>query len=118
MSFLSETKGVSYAPGWFLSSEINAIKKTRQISQSKATTAENGAKYVPCGTIYPANDATAIGIVYEDVDVTTGDMPGSIVTSGEVYTERLPEKLNDAAKTALEKLGFKFVSEPAAPVRP
>ena len=56
--------------------------------------AANGAKYVKMGTIYPANNATAVGIVYEDVDVTTGDMPGSVVTKGVIYEDRLPEAVD------------------------
>jgi hypothetical protein len=41
------------------------------------------------GTAYPSNDANAIGLTYEDVDVTTGNMPGSVVTKGIVYEDRL-----------------------------
>ena len=91
MSFIDEKKtGKVYAPGYFLAHE-ECVRKTKQIAQAGATTAENGGKYVKMGTIYPANDATATGIVYEDVDVTTGNMPGSVVLKGVVYEERLPE---------------------------
>ena len=72
----------------------------------------NGTKYVKMGTVYPANDATAEGIVYEDVDVTTGDMPGSVVLKGVVYTDRLPVALQEAAQTALEEKGFTFKTAP------
>jgi hypothetical protein len=64
------------------------------------------------GTIYPANGATAVGIVYEDVDVTTGNMPGSVVTKGTVIEDRLPDTLDSDAKSALVALGFTFVEEP------
>ena len=91
MSFIDEKKtGKVYAPGYFLAHE-ECVRKTKQIAQAGAITAENGGKYVKMGTIYPANDATATGIVYEDVDVTTGNMPGSVVLKGVVYEERLPE---------------------------
>lgn len=91
MSFIkSDNSAKIYAPGYFIARGDETIKReTREIKQSGAITADNGAKYVPMGTIYPANDATAEGIVYEDVDVTTGDMPGSVVLDGCVYTERL-----------------------------
>ena len=90
MSFISEgSKGQVYAPGYFLAHE-ECERKTREIPQSMATTADNGTKYVKMGTVFPANDATAEGIVYEDVDVTTGNMPGSVVTKGVVYEDRLP----------------------------
>jgi hypothetical protein len=47
-----------------------------------------------------------IGFVYEDVDVTTGNMPASVVTKGVVYEDRLPAELTSAEKTALEAKGF------------
>lgn len=78
-----------YAPGWFLADNEDCERKTRTIAQSGATTADNGTKFVPMGTIYPSNDGNATGIVYEDVDVTAGDMPGSVVLSGTVYENRL-----------------------------
>jgi len=113
MSFIGKTQeGRTFAPGYFLAHE-ECVRKTRQISQAGASTAANGAKYVPMGTIYPANDATAEGIVYEDVDVTTGDMPGSVVLSGTVYEDRLPVTLTEAAKTALSGKGFTFITSPA-----
>lgn len=94
MSFIGEIeKGVNYHPGWFLAHE-ECTRETRQIAQTGATTAANGAKYVKMGTVYPANDATAEGIVYEDVDVTTGNMPGSVVTKGVVYEDRLSEAVD------------------------
>lgn len=166
MSFISENKtSTVHAAGWFLAHE-ECTRLTKTIPQSMATTAADGTKYVKMGTIFPSNDANAIGIVYEDVDVTTGNMPGSVVTKGEVYEDRLPEaadtystatvpsggnpktlglyersgsspnyvytlttdttatqgktyysydgkKIASAAKTALQALGFKFVTEPA-----
>ncbi len=112
MAFIGEgTQGVVYAPGYFLAHE-ECVRKTREISATGAETGANGGKYVPMGTIYPANDNTAEGIVYEDVDVTDGNMPGSVVLSGVVYEDRLPDELESAAKTALEAKGFVFVEEP------
>lgn len=118
MSFIgSVEQGKTYAPGWFLAHE-ECERKTRQISAEGATTADNGGKYVKMGTVYPANDATAEGIVYEDVDVTTGDMPGSVVLKGVVYEDRLPVAIATAAKTALEAKGFTFVATSPAVTRP
>ena len=112
MSFNSEIKGRVYAPGFFLADPENCERRTRQMSADKGIAGAYGTKYVPMGTVYPANDSTAEGIVYEDVDVTSGDMPGSVVLSGTVYTDRLPETLTDEAKTALTAKGFKFITEP------
>lgn len=113
MSFINlNDQGTVYAPGYFLAHE-ECVRETREIPQTGATTAEDGSKYVKMGTPFPANGATAIGLVYEDVDVTTGNMPGSVVTSGVVIESRLPVTLAEAAKTALEGKGFTFVTEPA-----
>lgn len=118
MSFISNETGRTYAPGWFLESEVGVVRKTRQISQTGASTAPNGGKYVPMGTIYPSNDANAEGIVYEDVDVTTGDMPGSVVLAGRVYTDRLNGTIAATAKTALTGKGFVFIDTYPAVTRP
>ena len=112
MSFIGEETGIIRADGWFLDHE-ECVRKTYQATQAMATTAANGTKYVPMGTVYPSNDSNAIGIVYEDVDVTTGSMPCSVVTKGVVIEGRLPVALDAAAKTALEALGFIFVTEPS-----
>lgn len=119
MSFNQKSSGVGYAPGWFLAEEI-CSRHTREIAadHAQAKTAENGGKYVPMGAIYPANDANATGIVYEDVDVSTGNMPGSVVTGGVVYLDRLPTVPESAAKTALEGLGIKFIGAAPTAVRP
>ena len=89
MSFIGESNGKTYAPGYFLAHE-ECERKTREIPQSMATTEANGTKFVKMGTVYPSNDANAVGIVYEDVDVTTGNMPGSVVLKGTVNEDRLP----------------------------
>lgn len=118
MSFIgAKEQGNTYAPGWFLAHE-ECERKTRQIAQTGATTRADGAKVVKMGTVYPANDATAVGIVYEDVDVTTGNMPGSVVLKGVVYEDRLPVALANTAKTALEGKGFTFVTAAPAVTRP
>ena len=112
MSFIGGGKGQGYEPGYFLAHE-ECTRETRQFSENdpKVKTTVAGGKYVPMGTIYPANDGTAIGITYEDVDVTNGDMPGSVVTAGTIVEAKLPETLAGTAKTALQGLGFKFVTE-------
>ena len=73
MSFIMNESGKTYAPGYFLAHE-ECRRETREIAQASATTAANGGKYVKMGTIFPSNDANAIGIVYEDVDVSSGAM--------------------------------------------
>lgn len=91
MSFIKNNKdSKTYAPGYFLAHE-ECVRETKEIAQNSALakTLDNGAKYVPMGTAYPTNDGNAVGIVYEDVDVSTGNMPGSVVTRGVVIEDRL-----------------------------
>lgn len=91
MSFIkNDTSAKVYAPGYFLAfGDENCVRETKEIPATMAVTAEDGTKYVPMGTIFPSNDGNATGIIYEDVDVTTGDMPGSVVTKATVYEDKL-----------------------------
>lgn len=121
MSFIGAVdQGKAYAPGYFLAHE-ECERKTRLFEQDNAevvTTAE-GAKYVPMGAFYPANDSSKVeGIVYEDVDVTNGDMPGSVVLSGVVYLDRLPEAPDSGVASALAGKGFTFVDSAPSVTRP
>lgn len=115
MSFIQTDTGKAYAPGFFLASE-DCTRITTEIAQSGATTVGT-AKYVKAGTPYPSNDGNAIGIVYEDVDVTSGDMPGSIVTAGIVYKDRLPVTIDDSAVSALTGITF-ITSAPSRTFNP
>ena len=112
MSFISAgNKGTVYAPGHFLAHE-ECERKTFEIPQSLAETTAEGTKYVPMGTPYPSNDGECVGLVYEDVDVTVGNMPGSVVVKGVVLTNRLPVALDDLAVSKLGTLGFTFTEDP------
>lgn len=110
MSFIQtpELTGKGWEAGYFLVDNENCTRVTAQVAANHAAvvTRADGTKYVPAGAIIPANDATAVGILYENVDVTTGAMPGSIVTAGVVYANRLPVTVADAAKTALTGITF------------
>lgn len=89
MSFTNNKNGKAYAPGFFLAHE-ECVRETRQMAQNNYSVITEGeTKHAPMGVAYPSNDSNAIGITYEDVDVTTGDMPASIVTKGIVYENRL-----------------------------
>lgn len=120
MAFIIESKGAAYAPGWFLATEEGVERKTRQIAQDheNVQTTDDGGKYVPGGSVYPSNDGEAEGIVYENVDVTSGDMPGSVVVRGTVYADRLTQTIAEEAQAALEEAGFVFVDETPETTRP
>lgn len=121
MSFIADgAKGQVYAPGYFLAHE-ECERKTRQINQNHAqvVTGSDGSKHVPMGAFYPANSSSTVeGIVYEDVDVTTGNMPGSVVLKGTVYLDRLPAAPASGVQAALEAKGFKFVATAPTVTRP
>ena len=115
MSFIeNKTDAPVYAPGFFLAS-ANCKRFTTEIAQAKGTTV-GVAKVVKAGTVYPSNDGNAVGIVYEDVDVTSGDMPGSLVTDGVIYEDRLPASVESAAKSALT--GIRFIATAPTITRP
>ena len=116
MSFIKESKGKTYAPGFFLAHE-ECERETREIPQSMATT-EGETKYVKMGTPFPSNDGNIKGFVYEDVDVTTGNMPGSVVTAGKVVESRIPVQLTTTARTAIAGLNIELVSSDPTVTRP
>ena len=116
MSFIgAKVEGKAWEAGYFLAHE-ECERKTREIPQSLATTVD-GKKYVKAGTPFPSNDGNCVGFVYEDVDVTSGKMAGSVVLSGVVYKDRLPVSLNDAAARALADR-FRFVTTSPSITRP
>lgn len=108
MSFIAGKKGEGYYPGYFLAyNDEGVVRETRQFAQNSAlvVTSEDGSKHVPMGTAYPTNDGNAIGIAYEDVDVSIGDMPGSVVTGGAiVYEDRLAVTGADYDSVTLKNL--------------
>lgn len=94
----------------FLESEVGLVLKTYQISASLGTEDGFGNKIVAAGTVYPSNDGSAVGIVFENVDVTWGDHEGSIMLAGRVLKDRLD--VQSAAETTLKSSGIVFVDAP------
>lgn len=91
MSFIRDVEnGRVFQAGYFMESEVGLVRKTRQIKADGAT-AIGAEKYVLAGTLFTGDDGEK-GIVYEDVNVTSGDMPGSVVLAGRVYASLLPEE--------------------------
>lgn len=110
MSFIGSSQGIGFTAGHFLADDENCTRETVTVAANHAQAKTVGnMKYVPAGAIIPANGSTAVGILYEDIDVTNGAAPGSIVTAGVVYQDKLPA-ISDDAKTALA--GIKFVTAP------
>lgn len=121
MSFIQTpaASGAPYAPGWFLADAENCRRETRTVTASGASDGANGGKYKKMGSFWPANNSSTVkGILYEDVDVTTGDMPGSVVLGGVVYIDRLPVAPESGVQSALEGMGFTFITSSPSVTRP
>lgn len=66
----------------------------------------DGRYVVKAGTVYPANDATAVGIVLNDYDVTDGDAMLAVVMHGFVKEAALPAVPSQEAKNAMKDIKF------------
>lgn len=60
---------------------------------------------IPAGTLIPANDATAEGVLLSDVDLSQNPN-GTIVTHGAIRKDKLPTEPVEAAITALKLIEF------------
>jgi hypothetical protein len=89
----------------FLASAVGLRTVTKQLPQSMGIQ-DGSKKIVPAGTVFPANDNTAIGILYEPVDVTAGDHEGPVIVGGHVLGNRLPVTPVAAAVTAMAANGY------------
>ena len=123
MSFIGDVnKGQTYAPGIFIANgDENIVRETVQVAQDSAlvVTSDNGTKHVPAGVPYPTNDGKAVGLLYEDVDVTVGDAPASLVIGpATVYTSAIKVSLAASCVSALEAKGFTFLESAPAVTRP
>lgn len=96
----------------FLASEIGLVTKTVQVDDTGITADEYGYKTVKGGTIYPTNNGSAQGIIYEDIDVTHGEKAASMIVGGRIYAECLHTAPAAAAKTALTAKGIIFDTAP------
>ena len=101
MSKTSTSSGYGFAAGYFLKADEHCQRDTMTIASNHAqSVSRNGRVIVPMGAVIPANDSTAAGILYEDVDVTNGAHEGSVVTAGTIYGDRLPAALSTSASLA------------------
>lgn len=66
-------------------------------------------KIIKAGTVVPTNNASAKGIVFEDVDITDDEKkPISVIIAGRVIKENLPVAVDTNAETALKASGIYF----------
>lgn len=82
-----------------------AMPKTFRPDDATAVTV-GSRKVIKAGTIWPANDATAKGIVFHDVDVTDGSATGALLFEASIKTSKIPATPSANAKAALPKITF------------
>ncbi|MBC2163424.1 hypothetical protein [Listeria booriae] len=70
----------------------------------------DGKLTLVAGSIYPANDATAKGIVINDVDLSHGPQPVGVIVEGYIIKERLPETPTPEAIEAMKEIKFRTVT--------
>lgn len=105
----------------FLASEVGLRQITYTFAKTNSNVVEQVTekgvrKIIPAGTIYPSNDASAKGIVFNDVDVTEGNkseslMVGGVVLSTKTLVAGVPTVPATTAIEALAKQGL-FVQVP------
>lgn len=94
----------------FLASEkFTAFSETINKDNYNVQTDDLGRKYVPAGTVYPTNDAKAVGITVNDVYVSEdgSNQMVAVMREGWVLSQRLtPTPSTDAIK-AMTAIHFK-----------
>ena len=87
MSFIAKNSGNTFSAGYFLKEDETCLRESRSIpaDHAQAVTIDN-RKVVPAGAVI-----AGVGILYEDIDVTNGSRPGSVVVEGTVYGDLLPD---------------------------
>lgn len=106
--FVSKKQAYDSQPA-FVSSD-HMVSRTRTATVAMGT-AEGGRTILKAGSIYPANGATAQGIVLHDTDLTHGDQPVGVMVEGYVYEARLPQVVSEEAKEALKEIKFESYNE-------
>lgn len=105
----------------FLASEkFTAFPETINKDNYNVQTDDLGRKYVPAGTVYPTNDAKAVGITVNDVYVSEdgSNQMVAVMREGWVLSQRLtPTPSADAIK-AMTAINFKDLNTTADTTTP
>lgn len=96
------------------SSQINFMASEKFVSFTESIdstnynvqTDENGRKYVPAGTVYPTNDAKAIGVTIDDVYVDHNPALVGVIRAGWILKDKLPVAPAAEAIAALPSIHF------------
>lgn len=77
---------------------------TEQVDDTHAQTKDG---VVPAGVVWPANDATAKGILLNAIDVSKGPQPASVIVEGYIIKERLPLTPSEEAVSAMTEIKYR-----------
>lgn len=96
------------------SSQVNFMASEKFVSFTESIdstnynvqTDENGRKYVPAGTVYPTNDAKAIGVTIDDVYVDHNPALVGVIRAGWLLKDKLPVAPSSEAMTAMASIHF------------
>lgn len=89
----------------WLASEVGLVNITYTFASTTSGFAtENGRKILKSGTVYPTNDASAKGIIFNDVDITDGDAVGALTIAGRYLKGAV--SVSATAKPVFEKQGL------------
>lgn len=102
-------KEILAIPDHYVAITYNVAKGGASIAKD-----ENGKKIIKAGTIYPANDDTAVGVVLNEYDVTNGDANIAVVIHGFIRTDKIPDKPSAEAEKALTQIAFLPITRPIA----
>ena len=79
------------------------------VSSENVEADSEGKKIVKAGTILPANDSSAMGVLLTDVDVTDGTASGTMIIHGFINNNKLLEngiEVSAEAVSALKMIMF------------
>lgn len=104
IEYNAPTKQILAIPDHYVAFAQKHVRATA--NEPGLATLVDGRYIVKAGTIWPANDATAVGVVLNDYDVTDGDKMMAVVTHGFIKTAALPVVPAEAAIAALKLVQF------------
>lgn len=91
----------------FMASEkFVSLPGTIDSTNYNVQTDDNGRKYVPAGTVYPTNDAKAIGVTVDDIYVDHNPAYVGVIRAGWVLMDKLPVAPAAEANAAMPSVHF------------
>lgn len=105
------------------SSQVNFMASEKFVSFTESIdstnynvqTDEQGRKYVPAGTVYPTNDAKAIGVTIDDVYVDHNPALVGVIRAGWLLKDKLPVAPSKEAMAAMASIHFLDADTTSAP---